>query len=166
MIRQTGFLASLMLIVLLAHPASAQEKIDSAAVYKHGLGVAAGFTTGYGLSYRNWSDHFGLQFTFAPYMDDRETTLSFGGTFLYNFIQAGDVNFFAYQGNHLRYRNFKYPNSSPNDEGLIYNTGVGMGLEFPLFIKRLRFNVMVGYGAYNNFTELNITGEGGVFFRF
>jgi hypothetical protein len=35
---------------------------------KHGIGAAAGFTTGYGLSYRYYMEHLRFQFTFSPYV--------------------------------------------------------------------------------------------------
>ena len=46
-----------------------------------------------------------------------------------------------------------------------FNNGVGFGMEI-IFAKRIGFNIMAGYGAYDNFQQLNVTGETGLYFKF
>jgi hypothetical protein len=58
--------------------------------YENALGVAAGWTTGYGLSYRFQPNKFGVQITFSPYKDSQTTQYSAGLTFLYKLIETND----------------------------------------------------------------------------
>ena len=67
---------------------------------KYAIGIAAGFTTGYGLAYRYQSNKFGTQITFTPYKDSEKSHVSLGVTFLYKLISFEKVELFIYQGNH------------------------------------------------------------------
>ena len=72
------------------------EKSDS-EISKHALGLAAGFTTGYGLSYQYTPiEKLTFQLAFAPYKDDTETQISTGLTFIYRVKQSEKLNFFLY----------------------------------------------------------------------
>jgi hypothetical protein len=46
-----------------------------------------------------------------------------------------------------------------------YNTGVGVGFEFDTR-KRIVWNIMLGYGSFNNFEKLFITGETALYYKF
>jgi hypothetical protein len=141
-----------------------QEKGDTLtkAKFNNSLGVAAGFTTGYGLSYRYWPKKLGIQVTFAPYSDKYEAHTSFGVAFLIKLIETNKTNFFLYEGNHLLFNTDKYIERSHNISS--YN-GVGIGIEF-IILKRISFNLMGGYAGMDNFERIGFTGETGLYFKF
>jgi hypothetical protein len=141
-----------------------QEKGDtlSKTKFSNFLGVAAGFTTGYGLSYRYWPKKFGIQVTFAPYENKYEAHYSLGVAFLFKVIETDKTNFFLYQGNHLLFNTDKY--YERNHDVNSYN-GIGIGIEF-IILKRISFNLMGGYAGLENFTNIGFTGETGLYFRF
>ncbi|MDO9512554.1 MAG: hypothetical protein Q7J34_12395 [Bacteroidales bacterium] len=129
---------------------------------KHAIGAAAGFTTGYGLSYRYTPGKWGLQATFAPFADEYETQISSGLTFMYYLRKLKFVNFYLYQGNHFFYERVNYPDYF--NETKQWNNGVGMGFEFILF-ERVSVNLMTGFGAYDSFKKFNMTGETALYFK-
>jgi len=166
-----------ILFLFLLQSVLGQKQNDTAnnITFKHALGVAAGFTTGYGLSYRFTPNKFGVQLTFAPYKNDETAQYSLGITFMYKIIESEFANFFLYQGNHFFYTKDKtydyiyyYPNFSFTGREVVdkyWNNGIGIGIEF-IILKRVSFNLMGGYAAYKNFENINITGETGLFFKF
>ncbi|MDD2426408.1 MAG: hypothetical protein PHU00_10405 [Bacteroidales bacterium] len=135
------------------------------AKYAHSLGIAAGSTTGYGISYRYWPAKIGVQGTFAPYSDEWGSNYSAGVSLLYKIVQAEKVNFFLYQGNHYLYTKEKY---NDNDYEIInnhFNSGIGFGVEF-IILKRVSLNLMGGYAGFENFRRIGFTGETGLYFMF
>ena len=46
-----------------------------------------------------------------------------------------------------------------------FNNGIGVGIEF-VALDRVGFSIMVGYGAYDSFTEIKLSGETGLIFKF
>jgi hypothetical protein len=68
--------------------------------HKHALGAGAGFTTGYGLSYRYTPNKFGVQVNFAPYKSESITRFSTGLTFLYQLMETDITALYLYQANH------------------------------------------------------------------
>jgi hypothetical protein len=156
--------------------ASAQDsaKIPFRNTYKHGIGFAAGFTTGYGLSYRYMPARFGAQITFAPYHDDETDRFSTGLTLLYTLVEGRNTNLFLYQGTHYYYHSYlqfptvydpNFPDRRERVTDNYVNLGVGVGIEITM-AKRVGLNLMTGYAAYDNFNKLNITGEVGLFYKF
>lgn len=141
---------------------------------KHGLGAGAGFTTGYGLSYRYTPNKWGAQVNFAPYKDNETERYSVGLSFLYKLIENTNTSLYAYQGNHYYYNSelqYTYDPIMPNgqrqervSEGFI-NNGVGFGIEI-LFAKRISFNLMAGFATYRNFSNINLTGETALYYKF
>jgi len=131
---------------------------------KHALGMGIGATTGYGLSYRYNPSKWTFQTTFAPIMTDYSTSVSLGISFLYYLAENNRTNLFLYEGNHFHYNKPKNDNYNQIIERS-WNNGVGIGIEFILF-KQISFNLMGGYGFYRNFSELNITGETGLYYKF
>lgn len=138
---------------------------------KYAIGIAAGFTTGYGLAYRYQSNKFGTQITFAPYKDSEKSHVSLGVTFLYKLISFEKVELFIYQGNHY--------SSTRNQTAYVYATSYddntnpqkyfnnGLGLDFEIAInKHAGFHIMAGYAGYKNFRTINITGETALFYKF
>ena len=151
---------------------------------RHGIGAAAGFVTGYGLSYRFTPSNFGMQFNFAPYHSKDIDRYSMGITFMYKLIDNKSTNLYLYQGNHFYYnaeklyyldstKNSQTTASTPGKTNTIeerikekyFNNGIGVGIEI-IIVKRIGFNIMAGYGAYKNFEELNFTGETGLYYKF
>jgi len=156
-----------------ANTSSEIEEKKGKSKFRHALGVGAGFTTGYGLSYRLYKGKFGAQVNFAPFKDSYTTNISTGLTFLFNLAETKHTSFYLYQGNHYRLHRYQdYYNSSfgePFYYGMatehLLNVGAGIGLEMILF-KHLSFNLMTGFATYNNFEELNMTAETGLYYRF
>ena len=164
--------------------AAFSQAADEAKIphYKYAIGIGAGFSTGYGLSFRYTPSKFGLQANFAPYYSETVKTYSGGITFLYTLIEARTTNLFIYQGNHyysnstVEYRDTVsqiYYSSDPDLPNVVkekttesyFNNGIGFGIEI-IIAKRIGFNLMAGYGFYVNFTQVNVTGEAGLYYKF
>jgi hypothetical protein len=155
------------------------KELENPARYKHAIGAGAGFTTGYGLSYRYLHGKFGGQINFAPYHNNETTRYSAGLTFLYKIIEGENTNLYLYQGNHFYYNSqmtYIYPivkgpgmpTPEPTYERVTesyMNNGVGIGIEF-IIIKRIALNLMGGYASYRNFSQINFTGEAALYYRF
>jgi hypothetical protein len=127
----------------------------------HALGVAAGFTTGYGLSYRFFPNKFGVQTTFAPYSDNNRATYSIGLTLLYKISESENINLLLYQGNQYYYNK----NKDNNTVSKYFNNGLGIGIEF-IIQKRFSCNFMGGYAGYENFNKVNFTAEVALYYKF
>lgn len=176
----------LLFLSLAAMQVKSQElsSPDSIVKYRHAIGAGAGFTTGLGLSYRyqHIPSRLGIQMNLAPFNNANVTMLSAGLTLLYKLIESSKSNLFLYQGNHYYYNSeitFLDPLTqiSYSEKPVLINTirekrtqeyfnnGLGIGLEL-IFIKRISFNLMGGYAAYNNFKYLSFTGETGLYFKF
>lgn len=153
------------------------EKTANTRDYKYAIGAAAGFTTGYGLSFRYMPSKLMFQLTFAPYHDSQTDRYSAGIAFLYIISRTKTVNLFLYQADHYYYNSqvssiqvYAPFSSTPTTTQTrttdnYFNIGIGTGLEF-IIRERFSFNIMLGYAAYNNFNILNLTGETGLYFKF
>jgi len=141
---------------------------DKQPEIKYGIGAAAGFSTGYGLSFRYWPSVWGVQTTFAPYYDEYGATISYGLTGLRLIEDAGWVRFFGYVSQHLfinQYNDYETNERKTNITGI---TGIGPGLEF-IIKQRLGINVMFGFGLFLDNEDMlmsNLTGEAGIYYRF
>jgi len=162
-----------MIVVGINSFSQEEEKVS-----KHAIGLAAGVSTGYGLSYQYTPiEKLTFQLAFAPLKDENRTEISTGLTFIYRIKEGEKLNFFVYQANHYlvsrrteytyEYNQFtmQYEQNGPttvnNDR---FNNGLGLGFEF--FVgKNVLLNLMGGYGARNNFKELGLTGEIGLFYK-
>lgn len=140
--------------------------------YTHSIGLAAGWTTGYGISYRFQPQKFGVQLTFAPYADRDTKRFSTGLTFLYNLIKSRYTNLYLYQGNHFLYDSYSYIDYDANGNMFSRSVtnrhwfnGIGVGIEF-IIAKRIGLNLMGGYAGFENFARLSVTGEAGLFYKF
>lgn len=142
--------------------------------YKYGIGGGAGFTTGYGLSFRYLPKKFGAQLNFAPYKAEDTERYSLGLTFIYKIIESKITNLYLYQGNHYYYNSYlayTYNPNVPYSEELkkvkesYLNNGVGFGIEI-IIAKRIGLNLMAGYAFYDNFRKLNVTGEAALYYKF
>ena len=175
---QQLFQISLFLILFHASnfEASAQNTLNNngTQIYKYGIGGGAGFTTGYGLSFKYLPKKFGAQITFAPFKNMETERYSIGLTLIYLLIQNKLTNFYLYQGNHYYYNSQTYFIYDPNKVGepektgsteAFINNGLGFGFEI-IIAKRIGLNLMTGYAFYNNFEQLNVTGEAALYYKF
>jgi hypothetical protein len=164
-------LAFFAVLIIQNSKVTGQEEIPNEEIvkFKNAIGLGAGFTTGYGLSYRYIPKEFGIQINFAPYKNDYTTQISVGLTFLYNVIETEKTSLFIYQANHYLYRKSTYMGfwDSQNIETKSgkFNIGLGIGIEF-ILLKRISYNLMGGYGAYRDCETLSLTGETGLYFKF
>ena len=157
-----------------SNTAKADKQLNNA------IGVAAGMTTGYGISYRRYVQNFGLQLTFAPYKksDDysSDERIHFGFTFLYNVVKNNWSTLYVYQSNYLYWRkeNYKYMTGhwqQPPTEVEVtnisqeWNHGIGIGMEF-IIARAISLNLMGGYGAFEDFNNYGLTIEGGLYYKF
>lgn len=169
----------LMLVVLFGSVSAGAQNQDENKPYRHAIGVGAGFTTAFGLSYRYTPSRFGAQLNFAPIKSSTFTNISAGLTFLYMLIPGKTASLYLYQGNHYFYRQettyfldatkLTVSNSATNFKTEFtedyFNNGIGFGIEL-LFARQVSFNLMAGYGSYVNFKQINVTGEAALYFKF
>jgi len=163
------FTASVILITSLLSTSRAQFETDS---FDYEIGAAAGFSTGYGLSFRYWPEKWGLQATFGPYYDSNGPMISLGVAGMRLIEDNGWSRFFIYLGNHLHLnRTEEYDYTSETYQTNPVNTyiiGAGPGFEF-LIRRRLGINLMFGVAAYignDDWFMMHLTGETGLFYRF
>jgi len=162
---------ALMMFLFTSTEANALEADEAEEVHAlhHSLGIGAGLTTGIGLSYRYLPNKIGAQLNFAPLrVDEYETTVSLGLTFIYRLIAAEKSNFFIYQGNHFMYEKWKGyydPYTSISDTYRTFNHGIGLGFEL-IVLNHVGFNIMFGYAVRDNFSSLGLTGETAIYYKF
>ncbi len=143
--------------------------------YNHGVGVAAGFVTGYGLSYRKLGKKYNLQLTFAPYVQGKDTKISAGVALLKDMYRGDTSKLFFYSGLHYWYNRYTEKDEDENEVTLKgewtdqwLNCGFGPGFEFNI-TSNIVFDLMAGYAVYlcdNEATSLNFTGETALYFYF
>lgn len=151
--------------------AQQQENVEQS---KHSVGLAAGFSTGYGLSYRYWPQKLGLQVTLGPFLSNDDSNVSLGVTGLYNLRSSKYYNFYLYYSNHFLFeknRNWYYDQNlgsySKTEHDFTWVTGAGPGFEIVAW-GRLGFNGMFGLAYYDHGPsdwEVTMTVESGVFFK-
>lgn len=149
----------------------------------HEIGFAAGFSTGYGLSYRYWPKVVGVQFTAFPFVSDDESYISLGLTSLFELDSRDWYRFFGFIGTHLNIQEYDDEvYSSGFDYNGYYSTlvetnkvekkkyivGIGPGIEFTPG-GRIGINIMTGFQF--QYVDKNDWGtyptiESGIYFRF
>jgi len=140
---------AIVLIFLTVFLSTAQDKPAAAGkktFYPHNIGAAAGFVTGYGLSYRHWfPNRYGFQLTFAPFYSNTDSTkfqsLSAGLTALRIFKQSRFVNLFGYAGVHGYYRYNEFIGEPSHKTKMLY---LGAGPGFDIHFWHLSVNIMFG----------------------
>lgn len=157
-------LFTLILIVLSLGRSEAQNE-DSAPIENkvkigHGLGFAAGTTSGYGLSYRIFFNRLGIFLTYAPYQNEEESTYVLGYGFLLNLVEGEKAIFFLYQSNVL----IKQGGTADN-AGTYSNHGLGLGIEL-IIAKAVGFNLMGGFGIYEQSAIIPVTIDVGLYYKF
>jgi len=160
------------LISMIASICNAQDSIQDAKL-KHGLGFGAGFTTGYGISYKYTPNKFGVQVNLAPYKSKSLQRYSLGITLMYTLIEKKVSKLYLYEANHFysssetfnSYDNLGNVSGSYKINDSFINNGLGFGFELTI-AKSLGLNLMAGYAFYDNFNSINITGETALHYKF
>jgi hypothetical protein len=138
-----------------------KQKMDNTLKH-HALGFNAGFSTGFGISYRYQYNKHSYQMSLLPIIENNYQVANLGFRYAYNFSEMNRTRFFGYAGHSA----FIVPK---NDKPLIrLVTGVGFGIEQDL-TKSLALNFGAGYAYYtreypNNI--LSLTAELGLFYKF
>jgi len=147
-----------------------KEAPEEQTLMAHHIGAAGGFVTGYGLSYRHWSNNgYGYQLTIAPYLDKSTALLSLGITGLKNIHIAPFANLFAYYGVHYNYSKDTYNDiydSSSKEESLIF---IGGGPGFELHFGNISLDIMFGLAARYSTQDkfgLQMTIDSGLYYSF
>ncbi len=141
------------------------DSLASNSIKTHNFGLAAGYISGYGLTYRHWgkSDN-GYQLTLIPVGKLTETHSFFNasiGAIGLRSLNAGQaVNFFAYYGAQYNYtyekdvyqsnydQNYQYvPTYNYERLNISHKLYAGGGLGLELHAGNLSLNVMVGYAG-------------------
>jgi hypothetical protein len=151
---------------------------DEPTKLKHYIGFDAGFSTGYGLSYRYMPNDWGIQVNTFPTASKDEYNISIGATILRTVYRNRSMQFFVYYGNHLyfdKYSTGYYYNENGTYSASDYEvsrtwiTGIGPGFEF-YFAKRLALNARFGFAYYDegsgNDWMVNADAGIGLHFRF
>lgn len=164
---------------IMAQESTATKPLSNAEINNtpHEIGIAAGFVTGYGLSYRYWPKKMGVQLTAFPFVSSEESHISAGITGLMELDAKEWYRFFAYIGGNVNIESYDYyyydtyPYGSQTTERIKetrYTAGFGPGIEFTPG-GRIGLNIMTGFQFYyenkDNWGTLP-TIEGAVFFRF
>jgi len=151
----------LFTVTLFAQKTEKQSKTLS----KHAVGVAAGPTIGYGLSYQYTYSRFSVQATFFPRKTSNHEIYYTGLTFYYVLVKDKKINLFLYQGNNLFCTKVEenWKDWNRNEERKKYfkaynNNGLGIGFEF-VIVEHVSLKLMSGYAYYLNFKKLSLTGE-------
>lgn len=150
-----------------------ETSVETSSKITHDLGIAGGATSAYGLSYRIHIERLGAFITYAPFKTDNISQHNLGFGFLFSLIEGQKANLFLYQSNYY-FKETETDKRHDYQTGKIeevkevnshMNHGLGLGMEF-IIARAVGFNIMAGYGAYNNFEEIGITLEGGLYYKF
>lgn len=131
----------------------------------HHIGMSAGVTTGFGLSYRYWPSKLGIQLTALPTISQNNGSFTSAGlTVLYTIKDREKIDLYAYLGNSILYT------KSGNNSDSFFNSGLGFGFKFKIF-DELNFNTQFGYGAITEVgndvsPNFSIVGELGLYYHF
>ena len=162
----------LAISIVLSSAAQDQEEPS----LKHEIGVAAGWSTGYGISYRYWPKDLGFQVTTTPHFEEGRAQASIGLTGLLKLSEIEWMRFFLYLGNHYMYETWEYTNHDSNGNPTDtysevqhrYVAGLGTGFEF-LIGKKIGLNIMFGLRSDWQSPSTHIvgfSGETGLYYRF
>lgn len=154
----------------------AEETIEE--IRPNYIGGAAGFSTGYGLSYRYWPGDLGTQIVFTPIINEYGTSFNVG-TGLFKTLHDGKATrlflFLAGNGTYTEGVESIYADEVPFDvireeeyTRFDWGVGIGPGLEI-YFFKNIVLDIMFGYryGQGDSYFEgLGFTAEAALYYRF
>jgi len=154
----------------------AQDEKKATSSPKHHLGLHAGTTTGYGISYRYWPTKFGGEITASPRFETGgRYTVSTGLSFLYSLKENEKYTLFTYFGNSIlaKKSNYQIYNQTTGiytneiKKTTDYNASIGFGVKVN-FWENLNFNLQGGYGFYDitNDINTNFSAEIGMYYHF
>jgi hypothetical protein len=154
-------------VLLMSGSSYGQGKIvkQEQEYFKHSLGFGAGYSTGYGISYRYFGEKFGAQINFGPNKNGKELEVSTGLTFLYRILDLKDFTFYVYQGNNFYIKKEINKETKKIVEENYFNNGLGIAGEW-VFNSHIGLNLMGGYSSRENFKKIGFTGEVAVYFKF
>ena len=174
-------LAIIVLSVIAITTYAQKETKNKTKSLEHSIGIGAGFTTGFGLSYRYMPKKYGVQINLAPFYTDymKNSTVSIGVTLLDKIVEGSSCNLYTYFANHYlirrgtgndniitnEYGAFNNSTNSVSNNNDKWNTGLGLGFEFNTN-KRVVLNIMGGIAQYNTFESLLPTVETALYYRF
>lgn len=164
------------------------KQIEPARELNHEFGLASGFTTGYGMSYRYWPKTVGFQLTTFPSVSSGKKNLSLGLTSLFQLDKQSWYRLFAFAAgnfnwtenpNHDDYYDdfvmpfvFFFNLNAPYEEIKRYTMGFGPGIEFILG-RHIGLNFMTGFRyTYTDFAIskdeklLTLTGDIALYYKF
>jgi hypothetical protein len=138
---------------------------EDKAKIRNYIGMAAGFTTGYGPCYELKYKKLGVQLVFTPFKNTNLTQHSIGFTPKYTFFSNSSVEVFSYLGTHYLYQKrrstqfdkYGKEHISTKNNSALYNglgAGILVGSQRPV-----NFEFMCGFLSKNMFQELNLTTE-------
>lgn len=130
----------IMFTITLSCTTSAQEERKTSRSMVHGIGLAAGGTSGVGISYRGWwPSNFGLRSTLGAFGTSRYFDMFGGMELLYNFHVIEDG-----------YRSYILVGSGfivESWQALTLIPGLGAGIEFLLW-KKLTISIGISLAPY------------------
>lgn len=145
------------------------------------IGGAAGFSTGYGLSYRYWPGDLGTQIVFTPIINDDGTSFNLGTGLFKTLHEGKSTRLFLFLAGNVTYVEGvteTYSEVEPFDlleeeeyTAFDWGVGIGPGLEI-YFFKNIVLDIMFGYhyGQANSdmggLEGLGFTGEIALYYRF
>lgn len=167
-------IASILLSLFIIGSALAQDEKTETKAHDlstgHHLGLFAGASSGYGLSYRYFKDQVGFQLATTPIFASDETHFSIGGELLRSFGRTKYTNFYGYLAYHYNYN--KYVNDwdyqSTEEINVTSISGFGVGFEL-IAAGRISFNWQLGYAFYyfdKDDWRTMIDGGFGIFYKF
>lgn len=165
--RITIYIIIVMILLSLNSFAQGDAKYNNDSVfinkYRNSLGFGAGFSTGFGMSYRHYlNNDIGFQLNFLNSITERNIDASVGVSILFRLVETEKLHFFAYQGNHFIYSKYKYDFNPYGTSNWI--NGLGVGVE--IYIReRIGFNIMWGYAYHQPLEGFTMTGETGIYYR-
>ncbi len=133
-------------ITVLLSAAQTDTILSNTSASHHAIGIAAGYTTGNGLSYRFHKNRFSVQTTVFPYYRKKESEELFlfsgGIALMFDITNTDNFRFYAYEGNHIYCRN-------ENNKNKIRSLNHGLGFGVEKRSENISVNIMLGYGYRN-----------------
>lgn len=139
-------------------------------VKEYQIGAGAGFTTGFGMSYRLVLNTVGIQtnlFFFHRSHKVPNVNYSCGLTFLKYFKQTNRTFYYFYQANHFTNTFVRRNSQTLEDQTYSNNHGIGLGVEI-IMLENFTINFMAGVAYYVNANYMPVapTIEFAYYYRF